>query len=87
MNSVCPTHIFRGLGDMDVSESCLDEEWTVTIADDIVESNETVVNRPQHVYPPCRLCPGAQPFSAINAVQKKNREQRGHHKVNRGCTE
>ena len=35
------------------------------MADNIVESDKTVVNRPQHVHPPCRWCPGAQPFSPM----------------------
>ena len=37
---------------MDISESCLDEERTVTMMEDIVETDETVVNHPQHAHPP-----------------------------------
>ena len=37
---------------MEISESCLDEERTVTMIEDIVETDETVVNNPQHAYSP-----------------------------------
>ena len=37
---------------MDISESCLDEERTVTMIEDIVETDETVVNHPQHAHSP-----------------------------------
>ena len=37
---------------MDISESCLDEERTVTMIEDIVETDETVVNNSQHAHSP-----------------------------------
>ena len=37
---------------MDISESCLDEERTVTMMEDIVEVDETGVNQPRHVHSP-----------------------------------
>ncbi|XP_015750072.1 PREDICTED: uncharacterized protein LOC107329929 isoform X2 [Acropora digitifera] len=37
---------------MDISESCLEEERTVTMIEDIVETDETVVNNPQHAHSP-----------------------------------
>ena len=37
---------------MDISESCLDEERTVTMIEDVVETDETVVNHPQHAHYP-----------------------------------
>lgn len=45
-------HSVLEVEDMDISESCLDEERTVTMIEDIVETDETVVNNSQHAHSP-----------------------------------
>ena len=42
---------------MDISESCLDGEHTVTMIEDIVETDETVVNQPRQAHSPEECAP------------------------------
>ena len=57
---------------MDFSESCLDEERTVTMVEDIVETDETVVNLPQHVHPPADCV--QEPSNSAPLMQSKKIE-------------
>lgn len=45
-------HSVLEVEDMDISKSCLDDERTVTMIEDIVETDETVVNNPQRAHSP-----------------------------------
>lgn len=42
---------------MDISESCCDGERTITMIEDTGETDEAVVNQPQHVHSPEECAP------------------------------